>query len=153
MTEAPFALTQSLPRLSASDLSQLLRVESIADACRSVADVKMVTEHLIHGGMYARTIRVKAGVIFTSVLIKIPTIVIVHGHLAIDGVAVVAGYGVLAGSAFRKKAYATLSDVEMTMIFPTQAKTVTEAEAEFTDEPENLMSQHSTSDTVMVTGE
>lgn len=110
--------------------------------CRAVADVEIVTEHLIHGGMYARTIRVAKGVVFTSVLIKIPTTVVVHGHLAIDGVGVVEGYGVLAGSAFRKQAYMTLSDVEMTMIFPTQATTVEEAEQEFTDELDQLMTRN-----------
>lgn len=133
--------TQSFAKLLPSSAFELVRVDEIASIVRSVSDVEMVTEHLLHGGMYARTIRVPAGIVFTSVLIKIPTVVIVHGRLAIDGVAVVDGFSVLAGSAFRKQAYATLSDVEMSMLFPTQAQTIAEAELQFTDEVDDLISR------------
>ncbi len=36
-------------------------------------------EHVLHAGMYARTCRLAAGVSIVSVLIKIPTMLIVHG--------------------------------------------------------------------------
>lgn len=106
--------------------------------------------------MYARTIRLDAGIVLTGALIKIPTLLIFNGHADVwvgDGWLEMKGYGLIVGSAGRKQVFITRSCVEMTMIFPTQAKTVEEAEREFTDEYEKLMSRASNSDTVVITGE
>ena len=103
-------------------------------------------EHLLHAGMYARTARVAPGMGFTSVMIKIPTVVIVHGECCvyIDGKwEPMSGYRVLAASGHRIQAYATFSETEITMLFPSNAKTVEEAEAEFTDEAADLHSRRS----------
>lgn len=100
--------------------------------------------------MYARTIRIPAGVVLTGALVKIPTLLVVHGEADVltgDGWASISGFGVLAGAALRKQIFVTRSAVEMTMVFPTQAATVDEAEREFTDEWESLMSRKSCCET------
>lgn len=103
-------------------------------------------EHHLHAGMYARTARVAAGMAFTSVMIKIPTLVIVHGECCVfvDGKwHIMSGYNVIKASAHRIQAYATFEETEITMIFPSNARTVEEAEAEFTDESSDLLSRRS----------
>jgi hypothetical protein len=113
---------------------------------QSCPQIDIPTEHLLHGGMYARTIRVPAGTVLEGAEIKIPTLLVVHGYAQFRlerGDLVVNGFGVLAGSAGRKTIMWAQSDVEMTMVFPTQAETVDEAEREFTDDFERLMSRRS----------
>jgi len=108
---------------------------------------------MFHAGMYARTIRVPEGVVVTGVLVKIPTVLVVHGHadvLTDRGWRSTDGYRVFAGSSLRKQVFVARSSVEMTMLFPTQARTVEEAEREFTEEYEKL--SHFAADEVLVTG-
>jgi len=136
----------------------------VREASLRAEQIAIPTEHLLHGGMYARTVRlvpasfaVEDQIVFTSVCIKIPTVLILHGPGAIltdDGWMPVAGYNVIAGSAGRESVFVTHGQpVEATMLFPTAAKTVEEAEREFTDETELLFSRRSTNDLVRVTGE
>jgi hypothetical protein len=101
-------------------------------------------EHVLHAGTYARTARVGAGMAFTSVLIRIPTLVIVHGHCCVvsgDKWRMLDGYNVLQAAAGRIQAYVTLGETEITMIFATEATTIEQAEAEFTDEADGLLSR------------
>lgn len=131
-------------------------VRHVTLVCRAISDVTLLTEHLIHGGMYARTIRLAAGMVMTGVLIKLPTVLIVQGEVQVwteTGWNLISGYTVLAGSSMRAQVFVTVSDVQMTMLYPTQAQTVAEAEAEFTDDTESLVSRQSASDTIIVTGE
>lgn len=113
-------------------------------------------EHVLHAGMYARTCRVPAGMAFTSVLIKVPTVLVVNGAcfvFASDRWRKLAGYHVLAAAAGRIQAYYTVTQTEITMLFPTKARTVEEAEAEFTDEAAALLSRRRPEDdTVTITG-
>jgi hypothetical protein len=96
------------------------------------------------------------GVVLMGALIKRPTLVIVVGtaHVYVgDKWERLAGYKVLPASANRKQIFVSVSPVVITMIFPTSAKTVEEAEAEFTDEAELLLSRRQDCNTVTVTGE
>jgi hypothetical protein len=69
---------------------------------------------------------------------------IVHGHCIVyigDQSKELHGYNVLAASAGRKQAFIAVTDTYLTMIFVTDAKTVAEAEDEFTDEAHLLFSR------------
>jgi ATP-dependent protease HslVU (ClpYQ) peptidase subunit len=108
--------------------------------------------------MYSRTIRRGPGVVAVGSVILRATILIVNGSCSLlDGegqVRQLTGYNVLSGLAGRKSLSLTHSDVEMTMIFPTLAKTVEEAENEIFGEADELMSRKDGSrDVVVVTGE
>jgi hypothetical protein len=110
-------------------------------------------EHVLHGGMYARTCRVPGGQAFTSVLIKIPTIIAVHGDCCVcagDGWRILSGYNVLPASSHRIQAYVTVGDTEITMFFPSDAETVEQAEAQFTDEWADLLSRRRREDDVVI---
>lgn len=106
--------------------------------------VEIETRHTMHAGMYARTIMVPAGVLAVGALIKIATILVISGKgvVYIGGETVeVEGYRVIQGDAGRKQAWLSFEDTHITMIFPTDAMTVNEAEAEFTDEADHLLTR------------
>lgn len=137
----------------------LTRVQAVEARMRGLyadhaASDDTVTEHLLHGGMYARTVRVKAGQGFASVTIKPPTVLIVNGHAHIysgEGLYEIHGYQVIPASAARKAIWLIERDTEITAIFPSNAKTVAEAEQEFTSEPE-MLSPLCERDVVTITG-
>lgn len=103
-----------------------------------------VTEHVLHGGMYARTMRLQAGVVLMGALVKLETVLVLNGMVDVfagEGWTRIGGYNVLAGEAMRKQVFVTRSAVEMTMIVATAAKTVDEVERELTDQFEQLMTR------------
>ena len=152
MTQA-LAATNTLPATTTEYLEKLCRLEQ---KVRQMKQIDVQTEHVLHAGMYARTVRLDANVLIVGVLIKRPTMLVVRGAAwvfagskwyALDG------YNVIPASAGRKQMYITTAPTEITMLFPTKAKTVEEAESEFTDEAENLISRKSDNDLIVVTGD
>jgi hypothetical protein len=106
--------------------------------------VPIYTEHLIHASMYSRTITMPPHVKLIGALMKIPTLVTVIGKALVlvgKDVAEIDGYAVLPGSAGRKQIFISgEGPVIITMCFPTSARTVQEAEMQFTDEWDILLS-------------
>ena len=135
------SIVRPLPPMSADSVAIVREFE---DAVLQLPQVKINTEHALHAGMYARTIMIPAGTVITGVQIKIPTILIVNGDALFygdDGATRLTGYHVTLGAVGRKQAIYALADTYLTMMFPTAARTVAEAEEEFTDEPERLGSR------------
>ena len=148
----PAPVTASLP---ANTPQSLARIRTLEAELLKMPQSQYETQHVLHGGMYARTIMVPAGDIMTGALIKIATVLIVSGDCLVttgDTTVPMLGYNVLTGSAGRKQAFLAITDVYMTMLFPTSAKTVAECEEQFTDEYATLMSRHCEND-VRITGE
>ena len=107
--------------------------------------VSIPTSHIIHAGMYSRTIMVPAGVVIVGSLMKIATLLILSGDFVIyidDVPNRLSGYNVFSGYKNRKQAGVAITDTYVTMIFPTSAKTVEEAEEQFTDETALLFSRY-----------
>lgn len=130
-----------IPVMNEDDINHVCRLE---DFILSLPQVEIDVYHTIHGGMYARTIVVPAGIVLTGVVIDLATILIVSGHTKVfigEDVIEIEGYHVIPAGAHRKQAVATISNTCFTMLFPTQAKTVKEAEDEFTKESERLASR------------
>lgn len=120
------------------------KIKLVEDRIRASRQIEFVTEHVFHAGMYARTVRIQRGVIFTNVMVKCATLLIIHGDimaLADDTWIELKGYNVCPADGGRKQIYVTLTDVEMTMVFPSTARTVEEAEEQFTDESDMLLSR------------
>lgn len=115
------------------------------------------TEHVIHGGMYARTVLVPAGVVITGTEIKLATMLILQGDALAntdDGAIELHGYNVIPASTGRKQAFVALTDTWLTMIFPTSAQTVEQAEDEFTDEAHLLFTRRGIGkQSIVITGE
>lgn len=100
--------------------------------------------HTLHGGMYARTVFVPAGVLITGALIKIATLLIAQGNVLVyigSDTIELEGYNIIPASAGRKQAFLAKTDAYLTMVFPSNAETVAEAEEEFTDEADKLASR------------
>jgi hemolysin-activating ACP:hemolysin acyltransferase len=62
------------------------------------------------------------------------------------------GHNVLPASANRRQVYVAIQDTTVTMSFRTWAQTVEDAEREFTDEYDRLLSHHN-ANVVVLTGE
>ena len=143
----------SFPAMSAADVEKVGRLEA---HLRDMEQVPITTTHHFHAGMYARTVRIPKGVVITGALIRIPTLLIVSGHVTvfIGGDTIeLRGYHVIPASAGRKQVFVAHADTDLTMLFPTSAGTVEEAEAEFTDETELLMSRQQSGNSTITTGE
>lgn len=141
------ALRSTIPAMSrdAIDLVYRLEVENLA---RPQIDLRF--EHRFHAGVYARTMIVPdlpegRGCLITSALIRVPTLLVSQGdallYVGEDDPRFLTGYSVIEASAGRKQAYVAQSNFRLTMIFATAARTVEEAEEEFTMEAHMLQSR------------
>lgn len=142
-------------RIPAMSSAAIDRVRQLESKSLTLPQVDIATDHVLHAGMYARTICIPAGVVLTGAEIKIATVLIAHGHFRVtvgDHTAELAGYHVLPASAGRKQAFMALSDTHLTMLFTTSATSVEEAEEQFTNEAERLFSRHGLN-TITITGE
>lgn len=147
--------TPRIPAMTPAAIDKVRQLESLASA---QTQVPIVTEHLIHGGMYARTICIPAGTMITGALVKLATLLIVQGdavaYIGDDEPMRLQGYAVLPASAGRKQAFVAIEATHLTMVLPTQAKTVEEIEAEWTDEAALLISRRDAdTNRITITGE
>lgn len=130
-----------IPAMTDEAVAKVRVIESIA---LELPQIKIDTDHVLHAGMYARTITIPAGALLTGALINVATLLIVsgHTHVYLDGKPhEIKGYNVLAASAHRKQAFLAVTDTHLTMIFTTKSKLVASVEEEFTDEAHLLMSR------------
>lgn len=124
---------------------------------RGAEETPIFTEHLLHGGLYARTITLPPYTRLIGALMQVPTTVITVGEGLVSvgrDMQPVRGYKVIPGRAGRKQVFVTLGGpLIITMLFPTKAKTVEEAEAELTREAHLLLSRRQELNSVTITGE
>jgi len=96
-------------------------------------------------------------VAIAGAFIQVPTTLVVSGNVTVyanDQAYEIDGYQVLVASAGRKQVFVAHTDTNMTMTFATDAKTVEDAENEFTSEPDLLASRrHENLNTTIITGE
>lgn len=144
-------------RIPAMSSSAIAKVDALAEFSRQFPQEEIETHHVIHGGMYARTISIKAGDMLTGALVKIPTILVINGDVTVfaDNESFrLTGFHVLPASANRKQAFIAHADTAMTMVFASGATTVHDAENEFTDEAHRLMSRNEDAKNfIIITGE
>lgn len=135
----------SINAMTQSAMDNVKRLENYA---LTKPQTKLPLNHFIHAGMYVRTITVLAGVMITGALIRIPTVVILSGDaFTYTGKKFVrlSGYHVIPAPSPRKQIFIAMKDTDITMLFPTAAKDVNEAEKEFTEEWE-LLATHNKGD-------
>lgn len=144
------------PGISAMSVQEIDKVFALEKALLEMPQVELPTKQVLHAGMYARDMFVKAGVTVTGALMKCPTILIISGRMLVyigNDTVEFEGYHIIPASAGRKQAGFAIEDTHVTMLFPTQAKTIEEAEKEFTDEVDKLMSRNGKSrNETIVTG-
>lgn len=134
-------VASTIPPMTDYMIERVRRVEKLS---RNFPQLKIPVEHLLHGGMYVRTVKIPKGVMITGALIELATTLIISGHAMIHtGESWVEreGYHVIAAEAGRKQIFVALSEVNLTMFFPTAAKTVKDAEEQFTNEADLLQNR------------
>ena len=105
---------------------------------------KLATQHLIHGGMYARTIFIPAGTVLTGANTKIDNICIVSGDITVStdkGVQRLTGYHVIAANAGYSRAGVAHADTYWTTLLPTELNDVAAIEDAMTDDSAHLQSR------------
>lgn len=153
MSESLVIHGSALPATAPHILSKIVEAEQKIGQAEQIS---VQTEHILHGGMYSRTVRLAPSVIIVGALLKVPSMLVVQGTchmLAGEKWYELSGYTVMPASAGRKQVFITETETSLTMIFPTNARTVEQAESEFTDEGEKLMSRRSEHDLINITGE
>ena len=137
--------------------AMLCRVGAIQEFIGKLPQIEIQTDHILHGGIYTRTIRLDAEVVIVGAHVLVPSTLVICGKTRVftgESWIELEGYNVIAAGAGRKQIFVTRTETWITMSFRTDAKTVEEAENEFTDEAESLMSRsHSEFDTVLITGD
>lgn len=135
--------------VTASNVLKSATPQMLSKIARAVENMKRYpqtrfrTRHLIHGGVYYRTMDVHKGSIVAGCLMKIPTALVISGNVVVyDGQEWThyTGHNVLAGMAGRRQIFLGEEFSTMTMSHATKASTVEDAEKEFTDEHESLLS-------------
>lgn len=142
--------------LPATTPEMLAAIGTLQEKLTCNEPVEVPTQHVIHAGMYARTIVMPKEMVLVGALLKRATLVIVTGSAAVlagEEWIELEGYNVVPASVGRKQVFVSYSPVIITMLFPTQARTVEDAEAEFTDEAAALLSRRQDANTVVITGE
>lgn len=132
---------KSLPAMTSEAVDQSRRVEA---RMLDMPQINLPVSHALHAGMYHRTITIPAGIAITGALIRVPTLLIVDGECEVftgSEVARLSGHHVLQCQPHRKQVFMAHTDTHLTMIFPTNAATVEEAENEFTDEAARLQTR------------
>jgi hypothetical protein len=144
-------------RIPAMSEAAIDRVRVLEAEVLKLPQLQLTTHHVLHGGMYARTVTLPAGSVITGVFIRVPTMLVVNGHAVVntsnEGMTLV-GHNVLAASAHRRQAFMAIEETHLTMVFATQAQTVEQAEDEFTNEAHLLISRHADAiNHITITGE
>ena len=137
--------------------------ESIAIAVKTEQSLQklpqleqLTTWHTLHAGIYSRTVHLKAGEAIVGALIKVPTTLTIAGDMKVyigNEVRHVEGFTVIAASQHRKQVMYAIKDTFVTMSFCTTAQTIEEAEDEFTDESDKLMSRDKNSINIIQIGD
>jgi len=138
------ALAEPIKMLPAMTSEAVDKAREVEHRMLGMPQVELPVSHALHAGMYHRTITVPAGVAITGALIRVPTLLVVDGHCEVftgPEVAILEGHHVLQCQPNRKQVFLAHEDTHLTMIFPTTATTVEEAENEFTDEAARLQSR------------
>jgi hypothetical protein len=150
-------LTITAKRIATMSESAIEKVRDLETVLMELPQEPIGTDHVLHGGMYARTVMIPAGVAITGAVIKLATLLIVQGHAQVftdDGAVELYGYNVIPASAGRKQAFAAITDTWLTMVFPTEATSVDQAEDEFTDEADLLFTRCGIGEQrIVITGE
>lgn len=147
------ALTVREPALVEPDSRTLEWLRSLDASMLALPQVEIPIDHLIHAGMYARTAHIEADQIVSGVVLSRATVLVLHGDVTVftgNGAVRLTGFHVLPGSAGRKQLFRTHAETHLTMVLPSRAQSVDEAEHEFTNEPELLMKS---AGRVTITGE
>lgn len=137
----------SLPTLSEVNALTLLgtpSIEAVRELERHLLDmpqIHLATEHVVHGGMCARTILIPAGMVLTGALTNCDNICIVCGDITVttdDGPQRLVGFNVLPAKAGAKRVGMAHADTWWSTLHRTDLTDIGAIEDEMTDESVGL---------------
>lgn len=120
------------------------RVAALEQQILALPQVDLDTTHAVHGGMYARTIRIPPGTVLTGALTNADNLCIVSGDITVttdDGPRRLVGYHVLPARAGFKRAGFAHAETFWTTVIPTDETDIAAIEDSFTDESEHLQNR------------
>lgn len=112
---------------------ELDKVEQFEKALLTLPQVQIPTEHLVHGGMYARTVFVPAGTYSVGATLNCDTISIVMGTVELvtdNGTVIIEGFNVIPANAGIKRAGRFLTDTYWCTVMAVPESVTTPAAAE-----------------------
>lgn len=133
----------AITEIPANTPEELAELAEGLERMRELPQLDIETKSFIHAGVYCRTCLVPKGIAIAGALIKIPTVLHVIGDCSftVGGKTVrLTGTNIFRASAGRRQFFVAYEDTYISMSFATKAKTLKEAEREFTDEYELLIS-------------
>ena len=142
-----------LPQMNSKEIQI---AQTIEQKIKDLPQLSLVTHHTLHDGVYYRGVYLNKGEAIVGTVIKIPTTLILTGRIQVyigNRSIEVMGMQIIPAAANRKQVMYAQEDSTVTMCFKTTAKTVEEAEEEFTDEYSNLMSRQPQSVNITNIGE
>lgn len=120
------------------------KIELLEAVAEQHPQIDIPIEHTLHAGVYARTAYLPRNALIVGAAIRVPTILIVSGDATMtteDGPRRITGYEIFKAPAGRKTAFFAHEETEITMLFATDARTVRDAEDEFTADADKLQSR------------
>ena len=134
----------ALPPSSSDDVAMIMRMRDRIDELSIDSPCEFPTEDMLHAGCYVRTCVCPAGSILAGAVIKVPTVVIVHGDCTVttgSKTLHIDGFAVLKGAAGRASVWRATTETTISMVYASQAVSCEAAEEEFTDEYEKLLTR------------
>ena len=146
MSETLPAFGCALPPSSADDMALLMSMRERIDQMAVDSPCTFPTEDMLHAGCYVRTCVCPAGSILAGAVIKVPTVVVVHGVCSVttgSKTIHIDGFAVLKGAAGRASVWRATTETTITMVYASKATSCEAAEEEFTDEFQQLLTRKS----------
>lgn len=135
----------SLPTVLDASMPSPEKVRELESLLVQLPQVDLQTTHVIHGGLYARTILIPAGTMLTGAQTARDNVCIVCGDIEVttdEGVQRLTGFHVLPAKAGAKRAGVTHADTWWTTVFRTDGQTVTECEDDVAAETDGLQTRN-----------
>lgn len=144
MSDSLPAFGCALPPSTKDDMALLMKMRGRIDELAEDSPCVFPTEQMLHAGCYVRTCVCPAGSILAGAVIKVPTVVIVHGVCSVttgSKTLHVDGFAVLKGAAGRASVWRATTETTITMVYASSAVSCEAAEEEFTDEYQKLLTR------------
>lgn len=144
MTDIAPILDTSVPADLLSGMPSPASVAALEERMLELPQVDLQTGHLVHGGMYARTILIPAGTLLTGALTNQDNVCVVHGDITVttdEGVQRLTGFHVLPARSGAKRAGLAHADTWWTTLWTTNLTDITAIEDVLTDEADQLQTR------------
>ena len=119
-------------------------VQALTDHLLMLPQIDCQTTHLVHGGMYARTIFIPAGSTLTGAKTNLKNVCIVAGDITVttdQGMKRLTGYTLIPANAGFKRAGFAHADTYWTTLFATELTDVEEIEDTITDDSDKIQTR------------